>query len=190
MAAMFGSNNAVIFDLFNEPFPDAANNFSNPTAAWTCLRDGGICTGIGYPVAGMQSLVNTIRGVGATNVIMVPGLRWTNDLSQWLAFRPTDPRNNLMASWHTYNFNACVTVACWDAEIGTVAAQMPVTAGEIGQNTCAHDYIDQVMAWADAIETVAERRYASFSSLRPSCSVLWQYLRSVGSAVGRGGGFP
>ena len=25
-----------------------------------------------------------------------------------------------------------------------------MTAGEIGQNTCAHDYIDQVMAWADA----------------------------------------
>ncbi|HZM75010.1 MAG TPA: cellulase family glycosylhydrolase [Candidatus Limnocylindrales bacterium] len=150
MAAMFGGNNAVIFDLFNEPFPDAANNFSNPTAAWTCLRDGGICTGIGFPVAGMQNLVNTIRGVGAANVIMVPGLRWTNDLSQWLAFRPTDPMNNIMASWHTYNFNACVTVACWDAEIGTVAAQVPVTAGEIGQNTCAHDYIDQVMAWADA----------------------------------------
>lgn len=150
MAAMFGGNNAVIFDLFNEPFPDAANNFSNPTAAWTCLRDGGICTGIGYAVAGTQNLVNVIRGVGATNVIMVPGLRWTNDLSQWLTFRPTDPQNNIMASWHTYNFNACVTVACWDAEIGTVAAQVPVTAGEIGQNTCAHDYIDQVMAWADA----------------------------------------
>lgn len=150
VAAMFGGNNAVIFDLFNEPFPDAANNFSNPTAAWTCLRDGGICTGISYPVSGMQTLVNTVRQVGATNVIMVPGLRWTNDLSQWLAFKPTDPSNNLMASWHTYNFNACVNVTCWNAEIGTVAAQVPVTAGEIGQNTCAHDYIDQVMAWADS----------------------------------------
>nr|WP_218058227.1 hypothetical protein [Streptomyces sp. Wb2n-11] len=35
-----------------------------------------------------------------------------------------------------------------DSNIGAVAAQVPVQAGEIGQNTCAHDYIDQVMAWA------------------------------------------
>jgi len=150
VAAMFGNNNAVIFDLFNEPFPDAADNFANPTAEWTCLRNGGTCAGIGYSVAGMQTLVNVVRNTGATNVIMVPGIRWTNDLRQWLAFRPTDPRNNLMASWHVYNFNACVTPACWDSEIGTVAAQVPVTIGEIGQNTCAHDFIDQVMAWADA----------------------------------------
>ncbi len=42
-----------------------------------------------------------------------------------------------------------MTAACWDSQIGTVAKQVPVTAGEIGQNTCAHDYIDPLMAWAD-----------------------------------------
>ncbi|MFI6318271.1 cellulase family glycosylhydrolase [Nonomuraea sp. NPDC050556] len=150
VATMFKGNNAVVFDLFNEPYPDAANNWSDATAAWTCLRDGGTCTGIGYQVAGMQSLVNAVRATGATNVIMVAGLTWTNDLSQWLTYKPSDPAGNLMAAWHTYNFNACVTVACWDSQIGTVAAQVPVVAGEIGQNTCAHDYIDQVMTWADA----------------------------------------
>jgi hypothetical protein len=150
VATAFKGNNAVIFDLFNEPFPDFANNFSNPTAAWTCLRDGGTCTGIGYQVAGMQSLVNAVRATGATNVIMTGGLSFTNDLSQWLAFKPSDSTGNLMASWHSYNFNACVNTSCWDSTIGTVARQAPVVAGEIGQNTCAHDYIDQVMAWADA----------------------------------------
>ena len=150
VATAFKGNNAVVFDLFNEPYPDAANNFSNATAAWTCLRDGGTCTGIGYQVAGMQSLVNAVRATGATNVIMVAGLTWTNDLTQWLTFKPTDPTGNLMASWHSYNFNACNNSSCWDSQIGAVAAQVPVTAGEIGQNTCAHDYIDQVMAWADA----------------------------------------
>ncbi len=150
VANMFRGNNAVILDLFNEPYPDAANNWSDLPAAWRCLRDGGTCTGIGYPVAGMQSLVNAVRATGATNVIMVPGIRWTNDLSQWLTYRPTDPAGNIMASWHTYNFNACITPTCWNAELGPVAAQVPLVAGEIGQNTCAHDYIDQVMAWADA----------------------------------------
>ncbi len=150
VATAFKGNNAVIFDLFNEPFPDFANNFSNPTAAWTCLRDGGTCTGIGYQVAGMQSLVNAVRATGATNIIMVGGLAFTNDLSQWQTFRPTDPTGNLIASWHSYNFNVCVTQSCWDSTIGAVARQTPVMIGEIGQNTCAHDYIDQLMAWADA----------------------------------------
>jgi endoglucanase len=150
LATMFKGNNAVVFDLFNEPYPDAANNFSNPTAAWTCLRDGGTCTGITYQVAGLQSLVNAVRATGATNVIMAAGLTWTNDLTQWLTYKPADATGNLMASWHSYNFNACVTVTCWDSQIGAVAKQVPVVAGEIGQNTCAHDYIDQVMAWADA----------------------------------------
>lgn len=150
VATMFKGNGAVIFDLFNEPYPDAANNWSDATAAWTCLRDGGTCAGITYPVAGMQTLVNAVRATGATNVIMSGGLEWTNNLSRWLEFKPADPTGNLMASWHSYNFNGCVTTSCWDTTIGAVAAQVPVQAGEIGQNTCAHDYIDQVMAWADA----------------------------------------
>jgi hypothetical protein len=149
VATAFKGNNAVVFDLFNEPYPDAANNFADATAAWTCLRDGGTCAGIGYQVAGMQSLLNAVRATGATNVVMSAGLTWTNDLTQWLTFKPTDATGNLMAAWHTYNFNACVTVSCWDSQIGAVAKQVPVVAGEIGQNTCAHDYIDQVMAWAD-----------------------------------------
>jgi endoglucanase len=80
---------------------------------------------------------------------MSPGIAFTNDLSQWLAFKPTDPTGNLIASWHSYNFNVCVTQACWDSQPGTVAKTSPVMIGEIGQNTCAHDYIDQLMAWAD-----------------------------------------
>ncbi|MEU7871926.1 cellulase family glycosylhydrolase [Dactylosporangium sp. NPDC049140] len=150
VATAFKGNNAVVFDLFNEPYPDAANNFQDATAAWKCLRDGGTCTGITYQVAGTQSLVNAVRATGATNVIMSAGLTWTNDLTQWLTYKPTDSTGNLMASWHSYNFNGCITVTCWDSQIGTVAAQVPVVAGEIGQNTCAHDYIDQVMTWADA----------------------------------------
>ncbi len=150
VARMFRGNNAVVFDLFNEPYPDAANGWTDMTAAWTCLRDGGTCTGIGYEVAGMQTLVNAVRATGATNVILTGGLTWTNDLSQWLQYKPKDRTGNLMASWHSYNFNGCVTPACWDSTIGAVAAKVPVVAGEIGQNSCAHDYIDQVMAWADA----------------------------------------
>jgi hypothetical protein len=54
-----------------------------------------------------------------------------------------------VAAWHVYNFNSCSNTSCWDGQIAPVAAQVPVVAGEMGQNSCAHDFIDQVMAWAD-----------------------------------------
>jgi endoglucanase len=55
-----------------------------------------------------------------------------------------------MAAFHVYNFNSCVSTSCWDTNVGATAKQVPVVAGEIGQNSCAHDFIDQFMAWADA----------------------------------------
>ena len=150
VATAFKGNNAVLFDLFNEPWPDNADGYASVANEWTCWRDGGTCGGIGYQVAGMQSLVNAVRGTGASNVIMLGGLAWSNDLSQWLTYKPTDSANNLVAAWHTYNFNACSNTSCWDTQVAPVAAQVPVVAGEIGQNSCAHDYIDQVMSWADS----------------------------------------
>jgi hypothetical protein len=149
VATAFKGDNATILDLFNEPYPDAAANWA-ATPAWTCWRDGGTCTGIGYQVAGMQTLVNTVRATGATNPIMLGGLRWANDMTQWLQYKPNDPAGNLIASWHSYNFNACVTSSCWDSQIAPVAAAVPLIAGEIGENECGHSYIDGLMSWADS----------------------------------------
>ena len=150
VANAFKGNDAVLFDLFNEPWPDNADGYASAANEWKCWRDGGTCGGITYQVAGMQSLVNAVRATGATNVIMLGGLAWSNDLTQWLAYKPTDSTGNLMAAFHVYNFNSCSNTSCWDSQIAPVAAQVPVVAGEIGQNSCAHDFIDQVMAWADA----------------------------------------
>ena len=149
VATAFKGNDAVLFDLFNEPWPDNADSYASAANEWKCWRDGGTCGGITYQVAGMQSLVNAVRDTGATNVIMLGGLAWSNDLTQWLTYKPADSTGNLMAAYHVYNFNSCSNTSCWDSQIAPVAAQVPVVAGEIGQNSCAHDFIDQVMAWAD-----------------------------------------
>jgi hypothetical protein len=148
VANAFKGNNAVVFDLFNEPFPDIPAN--DAAAGWRCFRDGGTCPGIGFQVAGFQSLVNAVRATGATNVIMVGGLSWSNKLDQWLQFKPSDPLNNLMAFGHVYNFNACVNSGCWDSQWAPIAAQVPMVLSEIGENDCAHSFVDQVMNWADA----------------------------------------
>ncbi|GAB2896341.1 cellulase family glycosylhydrolase [Streptomyces deserti] len=147
VASTFRDDPTVVFDLFNEPYPDRAT--SDATQAWRCWRDGGTCPGIGYEVAGMQDLVDAIRDTGATNPILAGGLAYSNDLSQWLTHKPTDPAGNLAAAWHVYNFNACADEGCWNATLAPVAAQVPLVAGEIGENTCAHGFVDRVMRWFD-----------------------------------------
>ncbi|HKN99708.1 MAG TPA: cellulase family glycosylhydrolase [Pseudonocardiaceae bacterium] len=149
VATAFKGNNSVIFDLFNEPFPERATG--SETTGWQCWLNGGTCTGIGYQVAGMQSLVNAVRSTGASNVIMLGGLAFSNDETQWLQFKPTDPDNNLVASWHSYNFNVCSTQACWTSQIAPVAASVPLVAGEIGENDCAGGYITNLMGFLDGI---------------------------------------
>ncbi|MFJ9905908.1 cellulase family glycosylhydrolase [Streptomyces sp. NPDC101152] len=147
VANTFKDDQAVAFDLFNEPYPDRAT--STTTQAWQCWRDGGTCPGIGYQVAGMQDLVDAVRGTGARNVVLAGGLAYSNDLSQWLTYRPADPTGNLVAAYHGYNFNTCSSESCWNSTLAPVAAQVPLVAGEIGENTCSHSFVDQVMKWFD-----------------------------------------
>ncbi|WP_432932879.1 cellulase family glycosylhydrolase [Microbispora sp. CA-135349] len=148
VAKTFKGDNAVVFDLFNEPYPEVGSDW-NKTLGWQCLRDGGTCTGIPYEVAGMQDLVDAVRATGATNVLMVGGLEWANDMREWLAYKPNDPLNNIAASWHSYSFNACATASCWDSQIAPLAAKVPVVTGEFGADNCGYDYMDQLTKWAD-----------------------------------------
>ena len=147
VANTFKGNSSVIFDIFNEPYPD---NNSDTTAGWTCWRDGGTCSGITFQVAGMQTLVNTVRATGATNIIMLGGLQYSNALSNWLTYKPTDSTGNLAAAWHSYNFNLCITATCWNSILLPVSQSVPLVAGEIGENDCAHGYIDTLMTWLDS----------------------------------------
>jgi hypothetical protein len=155
VATTFKNDTATIFDLFNEPFPDFFLGSGAPS--WTCWRDGGTAcgnmlrdaSGSNLPVAGMQQLVDAVRGTGARNVIMLGGLSFSNDMSLWSQFAPADPANNLAASWHSYNFNACNNSGCWQTNVGSLAAKVPVITGEIGENDCQHSYIDGLMAFMD-----------------------------------------
>ncbi|GAA2154886.1 cellulase family glycosylhydrolase [Actinomadura napierensis] len=150
VGAAYKDDTAVVFDLFNEPYPNNLGAMSYDQS-WKCWKDGGAdCTDLTYDAAGMQDLVDAIRGAGASNVIMAGGNSYSNDLSQWLAYKPADPAGNLAASWHSYNFNYCKDSSCWDQQIAPVAAQVPLVAGEIGENDCGHGYIDTLMTWLDA----------------------------------------
>src|SRR5437660_12092989 len=64
--------------------------------------------------------------------------------------RATDSNHQLAASFHTYNFNVCNMVSCWNSQDLPVAAQAPLITGELGENDCGHGFIDSYMAWADS----------------------------------------
>jgi hypothetical protein len=147
VANTFKSRSTVIFDLFNEPWPD---NNGDTTAAWTCLLNGGTCPGVSYTAVGTQTLVNTIRATGSTNIIMVPGVQYTNVLDQWLNYKPVDPLGNIAASWHSYYNQICISLDCWNGVIAPILASDPLIAGEIGEGDCQGVYINPLMNWLDA----------------------------------------
>ncbi len=159
VAQTFKGNDAVIFDLFNEPYASRATG--SATSGWQCWLNGGTCAGISYQVAGMQSMVNAVRSTGASNVIMLGGEEYANDLGtpgsasdpSILNFLPTDPDHNLAVSWHSYNFNTCSGQSCWTSQVAPVIAQVPVIAGEIGENDCADGYVNPLMSWLDSAST-------------------------------------
>jgi hypothetical protein len=147
VAGAFGSDTAVVFDLYNEPYPDGDRD---TTAAWTCWRDGGTCPGVDYTAAGMQDLVDAVRGAGATNLLLAAGVRYGNVLTHWLEFEPADPMSNLAVAWHVYNVNLCHDEPCWDASVAPLAEQLPLVATEMGEFDCADDFIDRAMRFLEA----------------------------------------
>jgi hypothetical protein len=155
----FGSNRAVIFDLYNEPRP--FHGATTP-AAWSCVLNGGNCGDsafrIGdstfgvFPVAGMQQLVDVVRQDGSKNVLMIGGAHAANSLNDWLEYEPKDPMHDLAASVHVYNNSG--SLASEEHDIAPVAAEVPVITGEMGEDGqqftgCAYSYDAQYVAWAD-----------------------------------------
>jgi hypothetical protein len=150
VAGSFKDDPAVVFDLFNEPYPD---DNRDSVAAWTCVRDGGTCPGVGFTAAGMQELVDAVRATGATNPILVSGPQYAGSVSRWLEFRPHDPAGQLAASVHIYGKplgSPYDDAATWGPNLAPLAARVPIVLGEIGDTDCTHRFIDRLMPWADS----------------------------------------
>ena len=161
VATTFVNDSGVVLEAYNEPFWADHNMDSDP--AWACWRDGcstsllgqGSSGAIGtYQTAGMQSIVDAIRGTGSTHVVLLGGLQYSNALTEWLTYQPTDPAGNLAAAWHVYNFNQCINQDCWNAAPAGVAAHVPLVATEIGENDCAgSNFLTPLMNWLDETQS-------------------------------------
>ncbi|HSW88309.1 MAG TPA: cellulase family glycosylhydrolase [Candidatus Saccharimonadales bacterium] len=150
VATMFKDNPLVMFEAFNEPFPD---NSSNSTAAWQCWLNGGTCSGVSFQAAGMQEIINTIRATGATNLILLGGVNYAGHITEMMQYLPNDPLHNIAAAWHQYRLagiSPCVTASCLDPKIGNIMAQLPVVATEFGETDCQADFLNSVMSYFDS----------------------------------------
>jgi endoglucanase len=161
LTTAFAADDGVIFEPFNEPFP---NNNTDNMPAWQCWREGCMMVPHAVPreaaalptylAAGMQELVNAIRQAetGVTHVILLDGVEFSNDVSQWLQYEPIDPAPipNLGASWHVYNNNRCSTIDLYLQEVAPVIAAVPLIATEIGENDCKDAFISPLMSWLDS----------------------------------------
>jgi hypothetical protein len=113
VADAFRGNSAVIFSLYNEPFFFA---LSSPSDEWSALMKGGTFSYypatsgthnyqnivVSWSSAGMQTMLDAVRGTGATNVVLIAGVEFGNNLSGWLANMPHDVLNQTAAVWHPY----------------------------------------------------------------------------------------
>ena len=128
VASYFMNNPGVIFEAFNEPyvfdpaysgngcFPGLGNYYQaiaqNPTNPGNLvLADGGSATinfstgtkqSLDWTSAGYQQVINTIRATGATNIILVGGQNYTDDLMWITGYPPSDPLQQIGAAWHMY----------------------------------------------------------------------------------------
>jgi endoglucanase len=140
VAETFKGDRGVVFDLYNEPHE----------VSWGCWEDGCRVESekVGsYQAVGMKQLVEAVRATGAEQPLMLSGINYAHNLTQWESHLPPDPGNAEVASIHTYDFAPCGTEC--RAGLATIAAGHPLVAGEIGETDCAHGYIDGFMNWAD-----------------------------------------
>ncbi len=163
----FKDDLGVVFELFNEPYP---NNNGDNDLAWQCWKSG-CATNIvqwtlengqyvqhilgSYQSAGFQDLVDAVRSTegvntAANHVILLGGVQYSNRLTQWSKYKPTDPANNLGAAWHIYNNNGCAATTCFDGVPATLAKSAAIVVTEIGQNDCQGNIIADWMKWFDS----------------------------------------
>jgi Tol biopolymer transport system component len=149
MATRYMTNSLVAFDLYNEP-----HNITDDV--W---RSGGQVTwkDVTYQAAGMQQMYDTVRGLGATNLIFVTGNSWGN---AWPKTAPISG-SNIVYAVHAYTCPtetppACTTPTPYDPAVFlngwvTPGKSVPVMITEFGWPSGSNgSYNANVVAFAEA----------------------------------------
>lgn len=166
LAAQFGNDRGVIFELYNEP------NLPATAANWQLWLNGGTVTGQTTPSIGMQALINRLRAAGAQNVFVLDGLNLAKTLNGLPAV--TDPLNRLVYAVHPYQQGSS-DESQWDAQFGTPSAAMPVWADEWSAPTGLNLGLGSMTSYQVAVDLVNYLRAHSI----PLCTGAFDVPRFV-----------
>ena len=138
-ATRYKNHPAVLFDLLNEPHG----------ISWDVWRNGGfvserkagadednflsdderVAARLGFKSPGMQKMLETVRAIGARNVIVAGALDYAYDLSGILKGYALEEKggNGIMYASHIYPWKRD-----WQGKMLDVAAHHPILIGEVG----------------------------------------------------------
>ena len=148
VAGEYADDPSVLFDALDSPAVRAQGSGDARSSAWACWRDGG-CDAAESPAetAGMQDVVDTIRGAGAEQPVLLSGLDEGRDLGLWAEFAPTD--DQLVAAFHADETGDCSTRACWDDVLTRLAEEVPVLTSDLrADRPTGSALVGDHLAWA------------------------------------------
>ncbi len=167
VATKYKNHPAVLFELINEPHD----------ISWEVWKNGGFVSTDkrstdalaendqkleGFESIGMQALLDSVREVGAKNLVLVGGLDWAYDLSGVLEGYALDDRDGhgIVYSTHVYPWKSD-----WKNKFMTVAEKHPIFIGECGAPRERFDFIpperhEDPATWVpDFLGLVQKQRY-------------------------------
>ena len=129
VAARYANHPAVLFDLYNEPHDVSWDVWQNGGEVDEKNDDPTRGLHLMYRTPGMQALLDTVRAMGAKNVVVVGGLDWGYDLRGLLdGHALTDDKGNgILYATHIYPWKKER-----DARVAAVLEKYPVYVGEVG----------------------------------------------------------
>jgi hypothetical protein len=180
VAQQFANNPAVMFELFNEPHT-SDNPIPETQAEWNELLNGGINGNSQY--AGMQQLLNAVRGAGATNVVLVDGLNWAADLGHV----NSSDSNGLVVPADTVNPAQIAGVMhyYYDGDYNAsgnyyLSHGLPLIITEYGDNDGTDTNTTSLYTWADPNGTASQVSGVGGSSFAGVSYVAWAWVWSSG----------
>ena len=143
IAPKFASYGNVFFEPFNEPI--------DGSATWAALKPK------------VQSWIDTIRGAGATNIIIVPSNSYCQRPGDAASDAPNDPQKNLMFTAHVYpgNWNAA-----FKQQVATAVAKAPVFFTEWGYMLNSADTVlgTSSASWGTDFQAVVDGNGSSWTA--------------------------
>jgi endoglucanase len=139
IASHYKGNPNVWFELYNEPYPSGGWSVWENGGSVTCsaLVGGKTAT---WNAPGMQSLVNTVRATGATNIVIAGGLAYSSNLNG----APSLTGGNVAYAIHIYRQSgSSFSSAGWSSQLGTTPTKSPVISTEFGDQVCDGQTFDQ-----------------------------------------------